>query len=252
MTRAFLSNIFSIHHLYSRQKKPVIISNLVRNLPLPLTIVHMSDIKQSSSVSPPALCSVRYKKPVEKSILTRALWCLSSQNFHSYQICHSVPQVVTLATEIILEHGFGSLAVESLNVFRRIHQQCPKEFGLVVSMWYRGIIVLMNCKAAKFQRKAHSFAIMFESSIASNNYLVGYLCKELKERVIAAMLGYMEERGKDPILIMNIWSHFVNVLGNALHKHSSFLNEMLRVVEIVSVLYSVALEFSLVHVCMIV
>ncbi|CAI7994293.1 Telomere-associated protein RIF1 [Geodia barretti] len=179
-----------------------------------------------------ALCSVRYKKPVEKSMLTRALWCLSSQNFHSYQICHSVPQVVTLATEIILEHGFGSLAVESLNVFRRIHQQCPKEFGLVVSMWYRGVIVLMNCKAAKFQRKAHSFAIMFESSIASNNYLVGYLCKELKERVIAAMLGYMEERGKDPILIMNIWSHFVTVLGNALHKHSSFLNEMLRVVEI--------------------
>ena len=149
-----------------------------------------------------------------------------------------MPQVVTLATEVILEHGFGSLAVESLNVFRRIHQQCPKEFGLVVSMWYKGIIVLLYCKVAKFQRKAHGFATTFESSIASNSYLVGYLCKELKERVIAALLGYMEERGKDPILIMNIWSHFVTVIGNSLHKHSSFLNEMLRVVEMVSYSHS--------------
>ena len=116
-------------------------------------------------------------------------------------------------------------------------------------MWYKGIVVLMNCKAAKFQRKAHSFAIMFESSIASNSYLVGYLCKELKERVIAAMLGYMEERGKDPILIMNIWSHFVTVLGNALHKHSSFLNEMLRVVEMVSCCLFSLFKSSLLYTC---
>ena len=176
---------------------------------------------------------MQYEKATEKSIVTRALWCLSSQNFHSHQISRSVPQVITLATGVILEHGFGSLAVESLNVFRRIHQQCPREFGLVVSMWYKGVIVLLQCKVAKFQRKAHSFAVMFETSIASNSYLVSYLCKELKERGIAAMLGYMEERGKDPILVMSIWSHFVTVLGQSLHRHSSFLNEMLRVVEMV-------------------
>ena len=183
---------------------------------------------------PTVLCTIPYDKTVEKSVITRALWCLSSQNFHSYQICHSVPQIITLATDVITEHGFGSLAVESLNVFLRINQQCPKEFGLVASVWYKGIIVLLHCKVAKFQRKAHSFAVLFESSIASNSYLVGYLSKELKERVISSLLGYMDERGKDPILILNIWSHFISVLGHALHKHSSFLNEMLRVVETVS------------------
>ena len=169
----------------------------------------------------------------------RALWCLSSQNFHSAQISHCVPQIVRLATDIIMEHGFGSLAVEALNVFVRINQQCPKEFGLVSSMWYKGIIVLLQCKVAKFQRKAHNFVVAFESSIASNSYLVGYLSKELKEHVISTLLGYMEERGKDPILILNIWSHFVSVLGHTLHKHSSFLNEMLRVVEVVSAVPSV-------------
>ena len=118
-------------------------------------------------------------------------------------------------------------------MFLRINQQCPKEFGLVASMWYKGIIVLLECKVAKFQRKAYSFAVPFESAVASNTYLVCYLTKELKDHVISSMIGYMEERGKDPILILNIWSHFVCVLRQALHKHSSFLNEMLRVVELV-------------------
>ena len=182
---------------------------------------------------PPVLCTVPYDKTTEKSIITRALWCLSSQNFHSAQICHCVPQIITLATDIILEHGFGSLAVEALSVFSRINQQCPKEFGLVVSMWYKGILILLQCKVAKFQRKAHMLAVAFEASISSNSYLVSYLSKELKERVIPLLLGYMEERGRDPILILGIWSHFVSVLGHTLHKHSSFLNEMLRVVEMV-------------------
>lgn len=187
----------------------------------------------SSSLPPPlALCT---SKSTEKSIITRALWCLSSQNFTSAQICHSVPQIITLATDVIVEHGFGSLAVEALNVFTRINQQCPKEFGLVVSIWYKGILVLLHCKVTKFQRKAHNLAILFESSISSSNFLVSHLSKELKERVISSLLGYMEERGKDPMLILNIWSHFVTVLGQSLHKHSSFLNEMLRVVEMVGV-----------------
>ena len=179
------------------------------------------------------LCATPYDRAIEKSVITRALWCLSSQNFHSAQVCHNVPRIITLATDIITEHGFGSLAVEALNVYTRIHQQCPKEFGLVVSMWYKGILVLLQCKVAKFQRKALNLAVLFENSISSNLYLLGHLSKELKEKVLSTLLGYMEERGKDPILILNIWSHFVTVLGLALHKHSSFLNEMLRVVEMV-------------------
>ena len=105
----------------------------------------------------------------------------------------------------------------------------------MVSIWYKGILVLLHCKVTKFQRKAHNLAILFESSISSSNFLVSHLSKELKERVISSLLGYMEERGKDPMLILNIWSHFVTVLGQSLHKHSSFLNEMLRVVEMVGV-----------------
>ena len=180
------------------------------------------------------LCTVPYDKATERSVITRTLWCLSSQNFLPVQISHSVPQIITLATNVILEHGFSSLAVESLNVLLRINQQCPKEFVLVASMWYKGIVLLLQCKVTKFQRKAYSLAVSFESSIASNSYLVGYLTKELKERAISNLLGFMGERGKDPILILNIWTHFVTVLGPALHKHSSFLNEMLRVVELVS------------------
>ena len=182
----------------------------------------------------PVLCAVS-NSTTEKNIVTRALWCLSNQNFHSAQICQNVPRIVTFATDIILSHGFGSLAVEALGVYTRIHQQCPKEFGLVASLWYKGILVILHCKVAKFQRKALALAVEFESLISSNVYLLGYLSKELKDKILSTLVGYMDERGKDPILILNMWSHFVSVLGVILHKHSAFLNEMLRVVEMVCI-----------------
>lgn len=70
-----------------------------------------------------------------------------------------------------------------------------------------------------------------KDDLKGNQEILHWLTKELKDHLITTMVKLLREKGNEHCVILNAWGHFVTLLGRNLHKHGSFLNELLKVVE---------------------
>ena len=73
--------------------------------------------------------------------------------------------------------------------------------------------------------------ITYERKLKGNHDVVSWLTVELRDHLIATMVKLLREKGHEHCVILSAWGHFVTILGRSLHKHGSFLNELLKVVE---------------------
>jgi hypothetical protein len=170
----------------------------------------------------------------QKTIATRVMWCLSTQQLPLEYLKDDLPKLIAKVGEVLISREDLSVAVdqEGLNVMKRFHDTCPELFSITTQVvCLKGVVRVLTSKSAKNYPMAREMA---KQLTAANPELARKtLYKELSRGRIEYMKRIFAESGHHYHLpILQTWSLFVTLMGKNLHASShKLLNEMLKIVE---------------------
>ncbi|XP_013418848.1 telomere-associated protein RIF1-like [Lingula anatina] len=186
--------------------------------------------QQECSIILKNLCAVLLKS-ADKSTCTRALWCLSKQNFHQEVVAEEIHTVLCGLEHALGGQDFQSVTVEheAINAIVRLLEQVPMNMSKHVVRWCCLVYPLLVHPAMKVRERALvAMEMGFSYMMQHQEAILKTLIPDLKAHIVPEMRKLMASRNE--VFILKVWSYFVQLLGKVLH-HGSFINLMLPVIE---------------------
>lgn len=166
-----------------------------------------------------------------KSLCTRALWCLSNQIVHSEVLSSQLSSIIDsldysfskpLSQSVLVEH-------EAVNVVIRLLQQIPKKMQEKASSWSHHVYGLLGHGAVKVREKAlQALTLALPALLQNPNGLIPTMVTDVKTRMANELKKLFNNRNE--VYVLRVWSLLVQLLGKELH--CGFINQLLPIVEL--------------------
>ncbi|XP_072179822.1 uncharacterized protein [Diadema setosum] len=197
---------------------------------LPDTVGALTD--ENCSLVVKALCNCVLKTE-DKSVCTRALWCLAKQNLKPHVLVDEVHPILCCVEKALQAEGSAkSMTVqhESINVIIRLNEQLPDVMAPHAARWGKVLIPNVAHSATKIrERAAHGVQTGLVAMTKCQAELVPSLVSELKGPMLRELIKLF--RGRHEHFVLRVWGYFVTILGKTLHRGGSIINQLLSVIE---------------------
>ncbi|XP_038045244.1 telomere-associated protein RIF1-like [Patiria miniata] len=198
--------------------------------------LHLPDISRAftsddASTVVKALCNALLKTK-DKSTCTRALWCLSKQNFPKQIIKNELHSILCALEHALVQGEFQSMTVdyEALNVIIRLLEDLPDDMPTHAARWGKLLFPQVVRSAHKIrERAALAMNLGLPAMVQHQPDIVSQLVTDLKSTLVPEMMKLFAS--KCEVQVLKTWGNFVTLLGKALHKGGGLINCLLGVVE---------------------
>ncbi|XP_063964889.1 telomere-associated protein RIF1-like isoform X1 [Lytechinus pictus] len=180
-----------------------------------------------------ALCNCLLKTD-DKSLCTRALWCLAKQNIKPEIIKGEIHTILCSVEKAVQGEGSAkSLTVqhESIDVIIRLQEQLPEDMSHHAARWGKLLLPNLVHMAPKIRDRAiHATHLGLVAMVQARVELVGPLVADLKSVLLTEMVKLF--RARNELSMLKVWTYYVTILGKTLHKGGSLINSLLTVIEL--------------------
>ncbi|XP_071476292.1 uncharacterized protein [Diadema antillarum] len=197
---------------------------------LPDTVGALTD--ENSGLVVKALCNCVLKTE-DKSVCTRALWCLAKQNLKPHVLVDEVHPILCCVEKALQAEGSAkSMTVqhESINVIIRLNEQLPDVMAPHAARWGKVLLPNVAHTATKIRERAvHGVQTGLVAMTKCQAELVPSLVSELKGPMLRELMKLFRARHEH--FVLRVWGYFVTILGKTLHRGGSIINQLLSVIE---------------------